>query len=146
MTETSPHRIVNPAGLAPPAGFSHAVVAAPGRLVHLGGQTAHDGQGRLVATDLVGQFDAAAGNLVRALDAAGAEPGHLVALTIFTTDGAAYRAALRDLGAAYRRHLGTHYPATSWFEVAGLFDPAALVELVGVAVVPAWPPGSPPER
>ncbi len=49
---------------------------------------------------------------------------------------AAYRAALAELGAAYRRHLGRHYVATALFEVAGLFDPAAKVELVGIAVVP----------
>jgi hypothetical protein len=28
------------------------------------------------------------------------------------------------------------YPAISFFAVKGLFDPAALVELVGIAVVP----------
>jgi enamine deaminase RidA (YjgF/YER057c/UK114 family) len=133
---TTPHRIVNPTTLAPPTGFAHAVVAAPGRTVYLGGQTGHDGDGHLVSVDLVGQFDAAAANVVTALQAAGAAPEHLVALTIFTTDGAGYRAALPELGRVYRRHLGAHYPATAWFEVAGLFDPAALVELVGVAVVP----------
>jgi hypothetical protein len=31
--QPSPHRVVNPAGLAPPVGFAHAVVAAPGRTV-----------------------------------------------------------------------------------------------------------------
>ena len=134
---STPHRIVNPDTLAPPTGFAHAVVAAAGRTVYLGGQTAHDAEGRLVADDLVDQFDAAAGNLVTALRAAGGAPEQLVARTIVTTDGDGYRAALGALGRVYRRHLGTHYPATSWFEVAGLFDPAALVELVGVAVVPA---------
>ena len=134
--EPTPHRIVNPETLSPPTGFSHVVMPAAGRTVYLGGQTAHATDGTLVAADLVGQFDAAAANLVVALNAAGAAPDHLVALTIFTTQGDAYRAAMRELGDAYRRHLGTHYPATAWFEVVGLFDPAALVELVGVAVVP----------
>jgi enamine deaminase RidA (YjgF/YER057c/UK114 family) len=132
----TPHEVVNPATLAPARGFSHVVVAAPGRLVFLGGQTAHDREGRLGAGDLVGQFDAAAANLVVALSAVGGAPEHLVSLQIFTTDGEGYRAALGEVGEAYRRHLGTHYPATSWFEVAELFDPAALVELVGVAVLP----------
>ncbi len=78
--------------------------------------------------------------LVAALAAAGGRPEHLVALHVYTTDAAAYRAALADLGAVYRRHLGRHYVATALLEVAGLFDPAALVELVAVAVVPD-PPG-----
>ena len=136
---TSRHRVVNPAGLAPPVGFAHAVVAAPGRTVYLGGQAAQGPDGTIVGATVVEQFDVAAGNLVAALTAAGGRPEHLVSLQVLTTDAAAYRAALADLGAAYRRHLGRHYVATALLEVAGLFDPAALVELVAVAVVPEEP-------
>ena len=132
----SPHRIVNPAGLAPPVGFAHAVVAAPGRTVYLGGQAAQGPDGVITGTSLAEQFDVAAGNLVAALAAAGGAPGHLVSLHVYTTDAGGYRAALAELGAVYRRHLGRHYVATALFEVAGLFDPAAKVELVGIAVVP----------
>jgi len=132
----TPHRIVNPAGLAPPVGFAHAVVAAPGRTVYLGGQTAHGSDGRLVGRTIGEQFEAAARNLATALAAAGGAPEHLVSLQVYTTDAAAYRAALRELGAAYRRQLGRHYVASALFEVAGLFDPAAKVELMGIAVIP----------
>ena len=133
---TTPHRLVNPEGLAPPAGFAHAVVAAPGRTVYLGGQTAQGPDGAIAGATLVEQFEAAAGNLVAALAAAGGSPEHLVSLHIYTTEIDRYRASLAELGAAYRRHLGRHYVATALFEVAGLFDPQALVELVGTAVVP----------
>jgi enamine deaminase RidA (YjgF/YER057c/UK114 family) len=85
---------------------------------------------------MVEQFEAAAGNLVTALSAAGAGPEHLVQLHIFVTDVAGYRAALSELGEAYRRHLGRHYPAVALFEVAGLFDPEARMELTAIAVVP----------
>ncbi|HYO61242.1 MAG TPA: RidA family protein, partial [Actinomycetota bacterium] len=44
--------------------------------------------------------------------------------------------SLAEIGAAYREHFGRHYPAMALFEVSGLFEPDALVELVGVAVVP----------
>jgi len=131
-----PHELVNPPELSPPVGFAHAVVAAPGRTVYLGGQTAHGQDGRIRAAGLVGQFDAALANVVTALAAAGAAPEHLVQVTVYTTDGDGYRRRLRELGDAYRRHLGKHYPAMAFFEVAGLFDPEALVELVCVAVVP----------
>jgi enamine deaminase RidA (YjgF/YER057c/UK114 family) len=133
---TTPHRVVNPEGLAPPAGFAHAVVAAPGRTVYLGGQTAQGPDGAIAGATLVEQFEAAAGNLVAALAAAGGSPEHLVSLQIYTTEIDRYRASLAELGAAYRRHLGRHYAATALFEVAGLFDPQAKVELVGTAVVP----------
>jgi enamine deaminase RidA (YjgF/YER057c/UK114 family) len=130
------HRVVNPEGLAPPVGFAHAVVAAPGRTVYLGGQAAQGADGQIVGTTLIEQFDRAAGNLAAALAAAGGAPEHLVSLHVYPTEVAAYRAAPAELGAAYRRHLGRHYVATALFEVAGLFDPAAKVELVGIAVVP----------
>jgi enamine deaminase RidA (YjgF/YER057c/UK114 family) len=133
----SPHQLVNPAELAPPIGFSHAVVAAPGRVVHLGGQAGLRPDGSVdPALDLVGQFDLALANLTATLRAAGAEPEHLVTLTVYATDAEQYRKDLRALGEVYRTHLGRHYPAMAFFEVKGLFDPAALVELTGVAVVP----------
>jgi enamine deaminase RidA (YjgF/YER057c/UK114 family) len=141
---TTPHRVVNPEGLAPPVGFAHAVVAAPGRTVYLGGQAAQGPDGRIVGATLAEQFDLAAANLVAALTAAGGAPEHLVSLHVYTTEADAYRAALGELGAVYRRHLGRHYVATALFEVAGLFDPAAKVELVGVAVVPDREQEEPP--
>ena len=133
---TTPHEILNPATLAAPVGFAHAVVARPGRTIYLGGQTAHDSSGTVVGDGIVEQFAQAAANLVTALDAAGAQPEHLVAMQIYVTDVAAYRAALDDLAPVYREHFGRHYPAIALFEVTGLLDPAAVVELVGVAVVP----------
>ena len=133
---TSPHEILNPEGLAPPTGFSHAVLAAPGRLLFLGGQTAHDSSGNVQGEDVVTQFEAAAANVVTALAAGGARSEHLVNLHIFVTDLQEYRASLTELGVVYAKHFGDHYPAISLFEVKGLFDSAAKVELVCTAIVP----------
>jgi enamine deaminase RidA (YjgF/YER057c/UK114 family) len=132
----SPHQPVNPAQLAPAVGFSHAVVAAPGRTVYLGGQTAQRPDGTIAGETLAEQFDLALANLVTALRAVGGEPEHLVSMIVYTTDADGYRASLRELGEIYRRHLGKHYPAMAFFEVKGLFDPAATVELVCTAVIP----------
>jgi enamine deaminase RidA (YjgF/YER057c/UK114 family) len=130
------HRIVNPPSLAEPRGFAHAVVAVPGRTIWLGGQTAHDADGKLRGATLVEQFDRAAANVVEALRAAGGEVDQLVSMQLFVTDVAEYRAALTELGNVWRRWFGRRYPALALFEVSGLFDPAALVEIVAVAVVP----------
>lgn len=135
MTGT-PHEIVTAPGLAAPVGYAHAVVAAPGRTVHLGGQTAQAPDGSIVAGGIVEQFDAAATNVVAALRAAGASPEHLVSLIIYVTDVPAYRAALAELGPVWRRHFGRHYPAVALLGVHALFDDDALVELVATAVVP----------
>ena len=130
------HHLVNPAGLAPAIGFSHAVLAAPGRTVYLGGQTPQRPDGTITGETLAEQFDLALANLGTALRAVGGEPEHLVSMIVYTTDAAGYRADRRELGQIYRRHLGRHYPAMAFFEVKGLFDPAALIELVCTAVIP----------
>ncbi|HJP66415.1 MAG TPA: RidA family protein [Actinomycetota bacterium] len=134
---TTPHELVNPDDLLSPAGFSHAVVATSGRVVHIAGQTAHGPDGALRGETVAEQFEQAVANLARVLDAVDGRPEHLVSMQIFVTDVEAYRSSLQPIGAAWRRHLGKHYPAVSLFEVKGLFDPAATVEIVAVAVVPA---------
>jgi enamine deaminase RidA (YjgF/YER057c/UK114 family) len=122
------HRVVNPPELPPPSGYAHAVVAAPGRTVYLGGQT---GTGDTVAE----QFAAAAASLLTALRAAGGVPDDLVSLVVYSTDLDEYRAAMEELGETWRRHFGRRYPAMALVGVSALADPDARIELMGVAVV-----------
>jgi enamine deaminase RidA (YjgF/YER057c/UK114 family) len=134
MTAQKPEIIVAP-GLAPPAGFSHAVVAPPGKTIYLGGQTAQAADGTIQGVTIVEQFDLAARNLLAALRAAGGEPDDLVSLQVFVTNLAAYRLALKPLGTVWRQHFGRRYPAMALLGVTELMDPRALIELVGVAVL-----------
>ena len=127
--------IVTAPGLAPPTGFAHAVVASPGRTVYLGGQTAQGPDGAIQGATIVEQFDMATRNLLAALRAAGGEPDDLVSLQVFVTNLAAYRLALAALGTVWRQHFGRRYPAMALIGVTELFDPRALVELVGIAVL-----------
>jgi enamine deaminase RidA (YjgF/YER057c/UK114 family) len=133
MTHT---RRVNPESLATPSGFSHAVVAT-GRTVHLAGQTALDASGRIVGDDVVTQFERALSNLLTALAEAGGEPADLVALTVYIVDMDDYRAHARDIGAVWKRLVGSEYPAMAGIGVSRLWDPEALVEVQGTAVLPA---------
>jgi len=132
----SPHEMVNPPELPQPAGYAHAVVAASGRTVYLAGQAGLRPDGSLPEGGLVAQFDAACANVATALRAAGGDPGHVVSMQIFVTDATEYRAELSAIGEAWRRHFGRHFPATGLFEVRGLFDPDATVELMAIAVSP----------
>jgi enamine deaminase RidA (YjgF/YER057c/UK114 family) len=133
----SEHRFLNPPELLPGQGFSHVAVPASGQLVFIAGQTAHQRDGSVRGGTMAEQADAALANLVAAVAAAGAQPSDLVELQIYVTDVAAYRDALGDIGEAWRRHLGRHYPAVSLFGIAELFDPAAMIEIVARAVIPA---------
>ncbi|MFN2545418.1 MAG: RidA family protein [Actinomycetota bacterium] len=130
------HELVNPEELTPPRGYSHAVVAAPGRLVFLAGQTAHQRDGKLPGDDFVEQFDAACANVATALSAAGGRPEDLVSMQIFVTDVDEYNARRGEIGDAWQRHLGKHYPAAALIGVARLVYPDVKVELMGIAVVP----------
>jgi|HubBroStandDraft_6_1064221.scaffolds.fasta_scaffold00103_16 enamine deaminase RidA (YjgF/YER057c/UK114 family) len=134
MTQEA-HEIITAPDLPAPVGYAHAVVAAAGRTVHLGGQTAQAMDGAIFGTTIVEQFDLAARNLVAALHAAGGQPDDLVSLQIYVTDLAAYRVSLAELGSVWRTHFGRRYPAMAVLGITELFDPAALVELVGVAVI-----------
>jgi enamine deaminase RidA (YjgF/YER057c/UK114 family) len=131
-----PHEIITAPELGEPVGYAHAVVAAPGRLVHLGGQTALTPEGTITGQTLPEQFERAAANVVIALRAAGGEPGDIVSVQIFVVDPADYKRQLPELGRVWRKHFGRRYPATGLFGVTRLFDDEALVELMAVAVVP----------
>jgi enamine deaminase RidA (YjgF/YER057c/UK114 family) len=130
----SPHEIRNPETLPPAQGFSHAVIAQAGRTVYLAGQTAQQTDGTIVGATMVEQFDVAAGNVVKALQAAAAHPQDLVSIQIFVTNVTEYRRLGKEVGEAYRRHFGPHYPAMAVIEVSRLWDPKALVELMCIAV------------
>jgi enamine deaminase RidA (YjgF/YER057c/UK114 family) len=125
---------INPEELARPSGFSHAVSAPAGRMVFLAGQIGMSRDGK-VAGGVVPQFEQALGNLLTALAAAGGQPADLVSLTIYLVDVEDYQAHGREIGAAWRRLTGTGYPAMAGVGVTRLWDPAALVEIQGIAVV-----------
>ena len=129
------HRIVTAPGLAEPVGYAHAVVAAPGRTVYLGGQVAQDAGGAVRGETIGEQFDLAAANVVAALEAAGGRPDDLVSLLVLVTDVREYRASLSELGVVWRRHFGARYPALAVAGVSELFEPDARVELIGIAVL-----------
>ncbi|NMO33770.1 RidA family protein [Streptomyces sp. GMY01] len=126
---------VNPPELSPPTGFSHAVVATGSRVLFLAGQTALDGEGKVVGDTLPEQFACALANLLTALRAAGGSPADLARVTVYATDVAAYRAHAPELGRIWRRSAGRDYPAMAVVQVVRLWDERALVELDGFAVL-----------
>ena len=126
---------INPTELARPSGFSHAVSAPAGRTVFLAGQIGMDRNRKVADGGIVAQFEQALGNLLTALAAAGGQPEDLVSLTIYLIDVEDYQAHGKEIGAVWRRLAGTEYPAMAGVGVTRLWDPAALVEIQGIAVV-----------
>ncbi len=127
---------INPPELGRPSGFSHAV-AATGKFVFLAGQTALDEENRIVGDGVVAQFERALSNLLTALRAAGGAPSDLCSVTIYIVDMDDYRAHAREIGAVWKRLVGSEYPAMAGIGVSRLWDAEALVEVQGFAVVAA---------
>lgn len=128
-------RILHPDGWAAPKGYANGVLAT-GRQLHVAGQIGWDAQQRMVPGGLVPQTRQALENIVAVLASGGARPEHLVRLTWYLTDRAAYLAASKEIGAVYREVIGRHYPAMTAVEVSALMEAEALVEIEATAVVP----------
>jgi enamine deaminase RidA (YjgF/YER057c/UK114 family) len=126
---------INPAELARPSGFSHAVSVTERKLIFLAGQTGLDADGQVVAGGVVAQFERALGNLLTALAAAGGQGGDLVNVTIYVVNIDEYRAHGKEIGAVWRRLAGAEYPAMAAVGVSRLWDLAAVVEIQAVAAV-----------
>jgi enamine deaminase RidA (YjgF/YER057c/UK114 family) len=137
--ESSPRgRAIQPAGWAAPKGYTNGWLAPAGaRLLAIAGQIAWDAEQRLVSGGFAAQFRQALANVLAVVRAAGGEPADLISLTIYVTEKRAYLGATRELGPIWRELLGRHYPAMALVVVADLLEAGALVEIQGLAALPA---------
>ena len=129
------HRLLNPPDLAKPPGFSHGAVGS-GQTLYVSGQVGNDAQGGLISDDLVEQFDRALGNVITVVRAAGGAVEDIVKINLLVVDPREYTARGRAIGAAYRKHMGRHFPAMTLAGVSGLFDERAKIEIEAVAMLP----------
>lgn len=125
---------VQPKHWAAPKGYANGVLAT-GAQLFIAGQIGWSAQAKFETDDFVAQVEQALKNIVDVLAAAGGEPRHLVRLNWYVTDKAEYAARQREIGEAYRRVLGKHFPAMTLVVVAGLLEPRAKVEIEATAVL-----------
>lgn len=128
--------ILQPEGWAKPVGYANGI-AARGRVVFIAGQVGWNPQTAQFDTDDFAEQSAQAlRNVVAVLREAGVGPEHLVRMTWYVTDKAAYVASRRQVGNAWRDILGRRYPATTLVIVSALLEDRAQVEIEATAVVP----------
>ncbi len=136
---TTAPRMLQPDGWATPNGYANGMTAQ-GRLICIAGQVGWDPVTTRFATDdFAGQVTQALKNVVAVLAVGGGTPSQLVRMTWFITDKAAYLAARREIGHAYREIIGRHFPAMSVVVVSALIEDAAKVEIEATAVIPIHP-------
>ncbi len=131
-------QLLHPKHWAKAKGFSNGV-AAEGRLVFVAGQVGWNARQEFESDDFVAQVEQALGNIVAVLAEAGAAREHLVRLTWYVTDKRDYLSRLGEVGQAYRRIIGRHFPAMALVQVVALVEDRAKVEIEATAVIPRAP-------
>jgi enamine deaminase RidA (YjgF/YER057c/UK114 family) len=125
---------IQPDGWAPALGYANGTLMADGTL-HVGGQIGWNAQKEFVAHDFLGQFEQCLRNIADIVTAAGGEISDIGRLTWYIKGKSAYLAQQREVGQAYRRVFGRHYPAMAVLVVQDLIEDAALVEIEATAYI-----------
>lgn len=125
-----------PDGWKRPKGYSNAVVLPHGRPLFIAGMVGWDENEKFRETTFGGQFRQALLNIKACVEKAGSRLDCIGRFTIYVTSKEEYCASLRELGAAYREVMGTHYPAMALVEVSALLEEGAKLEIEATGVVP----------
>lgn len=131
-------RYVHPENWKPASGYSNGVLVPAGwRTLYVAGQIAWSAQQEIVGeNDFAAQFDQALANVVEVVTTAGGKPEHIVRMTMYVTDKAAYLASTRFLGGIWRERMGRSYPAMALVQVVALVEDGALLEIEATAAFP----------
>jgi enamine deaminase RidA (YjgF/YER057c/UK114 family) len=128
------HKIIQPEGWKPAKGYANGVLAEGARL-YVGGQIGWNKDQVFEHHDFIGQMEQALRNIVDVVESAGGTAADIVRLTWYVTDKKDYLAKQGEVGEAYRRVMGKHFPAMTMVVVSGLIEDAALVEIEATAVL-----------
>ena len=130
--------LINPTGLVEPQAYTHVAVARGSRTVYVAGQVSQDVAGNVVGPgDLAAQTAQAFRNAGTALAAAGATFADVARTTIYLADWSPEK--MGQLMEGFGRVTGElgiqRVGPTTLLAVAGLADPALLIEVEVTAVV-----------
>ena len=114
--------------------FSPAVIVEGGRTIYVAGHTGQaDETGKSLAGDFDAQFKQCFRNIEKTLAECGAKLSDMVTMTVFITDPRNHP----RMTAIRREIFGKDFPASASIAISHLASPNALLEIQGVAVVPA---------
>lgn len=128
------HQIIQPDGWVQAKGYANGVLTEDGTL-YTGGQIGWNKDQVFVAKDFIGQMEQVLRNILDIVEAAGGTASDVVRMTWFVKDKKEYMAHQREVGEAYRRVFGRHFPAMSMLVVADLIEDEALVEIEATAKI-----------
>ncbi|HPG04860.1 MAG: RidA family protein [Rhodoblastus sp.] len=128
-------KTILPEGWPRPKGYANGIVAE-GKLLFIAGQIGWNEREEFESDDFVAQVEQALKNIVAVVQAGGGKPEHIARMTWYVTDKKEYLSRLVDVGAAYRRTLGSVFPTMSLVQVVALVEDRAKVEIEATAVIP----------
>jgi enamine deaminase RidA (YjgF/YER057c/UK114 family) len=129
-------RFMNPPTMEKPPGYSHIVeIKGDARIIFFAGQLGVDTSGKYAGApgDFKAQTVQAFENLKAALEAVGANFGHLVKITNYLVDIERNMPAFREVR---DRYLVSPPPASTTIGVPALARPGGLFEIEAVAALP----------
>lgn len=125
-------KIIHPEGWLPPLGYSNGMLMPDGTL-HIGGQVGWSAEKKFETSDFIGQMEQALNNIADIVRAAGGDVTDIGRLTWFIKDKEAYLGQQKEIGQAYRRVFGRHFPAMSLLVISDLVEDGALLEIEATA-------------
>ena len=128
-------KVLQPAGWKQPKGYANGILAH-GRMVFTGGMIGWNAEETFESDGFAEQAEQALKNVVAVLAEAGGKPEHIVRLTWYVTDKREYLACQAELGAAYKRVIGNHFPAMALVQVVALVEDRAKGEIEATAGLP----------
>lgn len=127
-------KTIHPEGWAPALGYANGMLMGDGTL-HIGGQIGWNANKEIVSPDFIGQMEQALANIVAIVEAAGGRAEDVGRLTWFVKDKKEYLAHQKEVGQAYRRVFGRHFPAMSMLIIKDLVEDDALLEIEATAYI-----------
>ena len=125
-------KTIQPEGWATPLGYANGMLA-PNGILHVGGQVGWNADKVFEASDFTGQMEQSLANIRAIVEAAGGQVTDIARLTWFIKDKEEYLAHQREVGQAYRRVFGRHFPAMSVIVVKDFIEEGALLEIEATA-------------
>ncbi|MCH2164291.1 MAG: RidA family protein [Marinovum sp.] len=125
---------IHPDGWAPALGYANGMLMPDGTL-HIGGQIGWDENKVFVDGGFIEQMEQVLKNIAAIVRAAGGDVTDIGRLTWFVKDKAEYRANQREIGKAYQRIFGKHFPAMSLIIINDLVEDEALLEIEATAYI-----------
>ena len=128
------HQVITPEDWAPGKGYANGILTEDGQLF-VAGQIGWNAQQIFETHDLIGQTEQTLKNIVTVVKKAGGQITDITRLTWYVKDKKEYLIRQREIGQAYRRVLGKHFPAMTMLVVVDLIEDEALVEIEATAVL-----------